>query len=138
MRKKLGVSMAASALFAGVILVPASAAFAATGTCYLAAGQFCDETTTGSDAVVYNDEDGLLETYVCDTKSDGDSAYDWYNIGSSTHQPTNRQETYTGDGTCTESNVFSTSEITFEAGRDITGGPDNVSGWSHAVATTSA
>ncbi|HEX4727933.1 MAG TPA: hypothetical protein VH298_09050 [Jatrophihabitans sp.] len=105
----------------------------ATPTCSIPVGYECSYSTTGSTVHVGNEGSGIMDLYVCDTKADGDSAYAWYNIGSSTHQPTDRQETTGGNGTCHAPILISTSQITTEACRDIPSNPDNCSGWIHMV-----
>jgi hypothetical protein len=133
MRRRLAI-LAAMLLFSGGLVgAMGGVAWAATPNCSIPVGYECSYSTTGSTVHVYNEGSGYLGIQVCDTKADGDSAYDWYNIGSSTHQPTNRQETSGGNGTCTAEILYSTTEITTEACRDISGNPDNCSGWVHMI-----
>jgi hypothetical protein len=65
---------------------------------------------------------------ICDTVSDGYSAYVWFNSGTSTHTPTDRLETSGGNGTCKVS-YLNYSEITFHVCRDIPSNPDNCAPW---------
>jgi hypothetical protein len=132
MRRKLAM-LAAMLLFSGGLVGAMGGVAWATPTCSIPVGYECSYPTTGSTVHVGNYGSGYMDIYVCDTKADGDSAYDWYNVGSSTHQPTNRQETSGGNGTCTSAILIYTSEITTEACRDISGNPDNCSGWIHMV-----
>ena len=132
MRRKLAMLSAMILFIGGLVSFMGGEAWA-TPTCSIPVGYVCSYSTTGSTVWVGNDGSGYMDISVCDTKADGDSAYDWYNIGSSTHQPTNRQETTGGNGTCTPSILISTSQITTEACRDISGNPDNCSGWVHMV-----
>jgi hypothetical protein len=111
----------------GLVAVSGGVADAATPTCYGS----CYVETTGSTAYAGEYASGLMYILVCDTLLDGDNAYDWYNLGSSTNEPTNRQETSGGYGTCTNESIIPTSEITLEACRDIAHEPDNCSGWLH-------
>ena len=131
MRRKLAI-LAAMLLFSGGLVgAMGGIAWASTATCNIAANSSCSYSTTGSTVHVKNDGLGDLGIYVCDTVTDGDSAYDWYNLGSGTNQPTNRQETTNGNGTCTPVIWYYTSEITTEACRDIPNSSDNCSGWIH-------
>lgn len=104
---------------AALIGVMGGVAQASTGTCY---GD-CARSTTGSTVYAGPYSSGYMYVQVCDTQADGHSAYDWYNLGDSTHQPTNRQETSGGSGTCTAAIIYHTNEITMEACRISLGIP---------------
>lgn len=140
-------ALAVLTLFAGLLTVlsagtasatPArssTVAPAATATCHSQSGAYdCYAYTTGSTAHAGYYSSGVMYLYVCDTKADGDSPYVWYNIGSSTHQPTNRIEITTGNGTCSRVYTFGASEITMQACRDVPSNPDNCSPWDHVFA----
>jgi hypothetical protein len=142
-----GAALAVLTLLAGMLAVfgagtasaaPASSSVvapAATISCHSQNGAYdCYAYTTGSTAHAGYYSSGRMYLYVCDTKADGDSPYVWYNLGSSTHQPTNRIEITTGNGTCSRVYTFATAEITMQACRDVPSDPDNCSPWDHVFA----
>ena len=142
-----GAALAVLTVLAGMLTVfgaaaasaaPASSSVvapAATVSCHSQYGAYdCYAYTTGSTAHAGYYGSGYMYLYVCDTKADGDSPYVWYNIGSSTHQPTNRIEITTGNGTCSRVYTFAASEITMQACRDVPSDPDNCSPWDHVFA----
>lgn len=111
-------------LRSAVLAVPAAAALAFAPLAYASN----PEVTTGATGTAYTNH--VVE--VCDTASDGDNAYVWYNPGNNTHQPTNRIETSAGYGTCV-SVTLGSGDVTFQTCRDVPGNPDNCTGWTYVV-----
>lgn len=86
------------------------------------------QSTTGAYGGAGVDSFGRSYIQICDVKADGDSAYIWWNYGTSTHTPTNRIETTGGNGTC-DTEYVPTSEVSVQVSRDIPGNPDNHAPW---------
>jgi hypothetical protein len=118
MRMSRRVAVVVGALASATVLAAGSASASTT----------LSSSTTGSYAQ-YTTGAGWM--WVCDTKADGDSPYVWWNPNTSHHQPTNRYEIHSGNGTCQQFPVATDSSgyISFQACRDVPNNPDNCGAW---------
>jgi hypothetical protein len=109
------------------ILLCLTFATAASSAGSLLAASTGSSSTTGSKATYTSGQHYIV---VSDTKSDGHSAYVWWNPGTS-HADRNRGETSGGNGTSIHVPVSTDGSgvISFQACRDVAGGPDNCGSW---------